>query len=148
MSYQITLFFLLSLGFLGLIIRIEVFHFNLIKQKHISLAQKMMENNYSYTIIKSWGTHLLYSSILKQGSDIQAHHMAWWRLPVVRHLCTERPIKKLTLYVWALVNISKCICSSVLILQTFIISFSVRPWTFLFAEVWVSAVMSAKYTWK
>lgn len=36
MSYQITLFFLFSLGFLGLVIRIEIFHFNLKKKKTTS----------------------------------------------------------------------------------------------------------------
>lgn len=32
--------------------------------------------------------------------------------------------------------------------QTFIMSFSERPWTFLLAQVWFSAVISATYTLK
>lgn len=32
-------------------------------------------------------------------------------------------------------------------IQTFVISFSFRPWTFLFAQVWLSPVISATYTW-
>lgn len=55
--------------------------------------------------VKCWRPHLLYSSILKQGPDIQAHHMTRWRLPIVGHLCTDSSIKKYMLYAWFLVNI-------------------------------------------
>jgi len=38
MSYQITLFFFFSLGFLGLVLGVEVFHFNLKNQAYSGLA--------------------------------------------------------------------------------------------------------------
>ena len=38
-------------------------------------------------------------------------------------------------------------CHQQMVIQTLLMSFSVRAWTFLLAQVWLSAVISARYTW-
>lgn len=154
---------------------------------------------------------LLYSSVLEQGPDIQAHHVTRRRLPVAGHLWMEKvPFMKIINNYWTTADTNthenlkhstcgdntekannpafdhfayyvtellwiQCTCfdlpqegpTRILLFvishslnsrfnemiwkkrkegkssQTFMMSFSLRLWTFLFAHVWVSAVISA-----